>query len=533
MSERPWWQSAIVYQIYPRSFQDSDGDGIGDLKGILTRLDYLEWLGAGTVWLSPIYPSPMADFGYDVADYTGIHPMFGTLADFDRLVEELHGRGMRLILDFVPNHTSSEHPWFQEARANRNNPRRDWYYWRGPAPDGGPPNNWQSNAGGPAWTLDEATGQYYYHAFLPEQPDLNWRNPDVREAMYESLRFWLSRGVDGFRVDVIWHLMKDPDFRDNPPNPAYVEGRDPPFQQVQQLYNADHEDMQDVLAEMRRVLAEFDGNRLLIGEIYLPLERLVAYYGRDLSGAHLPFNFQLIGAAWHAPTLRHMIKEYEATLPFGGWPNWVLGNHDQPRIASRVGPGQARVAAMLLLTLRGTPTLYYGDELGMENVPIPPEREQDPFGKNMPGTGQGRDPERTPMQWDTSENAGFTTGEPWLPLAADWQVTNVATLRQDPASILNLVRALTALRRQEPALALGDYHTLAIESDVLVYAREAGSRRFVIALNLEAEPKAVLFKEGELRGRITLSTQMDRAGEAVDGELALRADEGVVIEVTG
>jgi alpha-glucosidase len=453
------------------------------------------------------------------------------VADFDRLVEAVHGRGMRLILDFVPNHTSSEHPWFREARSSRDNPKRDWYYWRDPAPDGGPPNNWLSNAGGPAWTFDEASGQYYYHAFLPEQPDLNWRNPEVRAAMHDVLRFWLRKGVDGFRVDVIWHLAKDPAFRDNPPNPAYREGVDAPFHRVQQLHSADHPDILGIVAGMRRVLEEFPNDRLLIGEIYLPIERLVAYYGRDLEGAHLPFNFQLIGADWHAGKLRQMIKEYEAALPFGGWPNWVLGNHDQPRIATRVGPAQARVAAMLLLTLRGTPTLYYGDELGMENVPVPPEREQDPFGKNMPGVGQGRDPERTPMRWDTSENAGFTTGEPWLPLGDDWQVTNVAVERQDPDSMLSLVKALLDLRRREPALQVGDFRTLAIEGDVLVYRRRGPERSLVVALNLEPEPKAALFTKDEVRGRIALSTHADRQGEAVGRELALRADEGVVIEL--
>jgi len=338
---------------------------------------------------------------------------------------------------------------------------------------------------------------------------------------------------------VIWHLMKDPEFRDNPPNPAYREGIDPPFQAVQQLHNADHPDIHEVVAGMRRVLEEFPGDRLLIGEIYLPVERLAAYYGRDLEGAHLPFNFQLISAAWHAPTLRRMIKEYEAALPFGGWPNWVLGNHDQPRIASRVGPAQARVAAMLLLTLRGTPTFYYGDEIGMENVPIPRDRERDPFGMNMPGTGQGRDPERTPMQWDgDSPNAGFAPqgAEPWLPLGDDWRTRNVAAQRADPASTLSLVQALLDLRRAEPALALGPYRTLSVEGDVLVYARgDGGPGTFVVALNLTPEPRVVVLAEGELPGdaRIVLSTRMDhRAGEPAlnqGGGLALRADEGVVI----
>lgn len=532
--EPAWWRKAVVYQVYPRSFMDGDGDGVGDLRGIISRLDHLERLGIDAVWISPIYPSPMADFGYDVADYCGIHPLFGTMADLDELLEALHARGIRLILDFVPNHSSSEHPWFEEARSSRESPRRDWYYWRDPAPGGGPPNNWMSNAGGPAWTLDEATGQYYYHAFLPRQPDLNWRNPAVRDAMHESLRFWLAKGVDGFRVDVIWHLMKDPDFRDNPPNPAYRPGVDPSFRMVEQLHNADHEDIHEVVAGMRRVLDEFPGDRLLVGEIYLPLERLMAYYGRDLAGAHLPFNFQLIAADWHAPTLRRMIEEYEAAIPAGGWPNWVLGNHDQPRIASRVGPAQARVAAMLLLTLRGTPTLYYGDELGLENVPIPPDRERDPFGMNMPGTGQGRDPERTPMPWDgTSPNAGFTAAgvEPWLPLNDDWRERNVAAQRTDPGSTLSLVEALLRLRRAEAALSSGDWRTLSVEAEVLVYRRSHGARAFAVALNLEPTPKAVAGGDA-LRGRIVLSTRPGREGEPVPaGEILLAADEGVVVEL--
>ena len=533
----PWWRDAVVYHVYPRSFQDSDGDGVGDLAGVLARLDHLVWLGVDAVWLSPIYPSPMADFGYDVSDYTGVHPLFGTLEDFDRLIAAAHGRGLKVILDFVPNHTSSEHPWFREARSSRDSPRRDWYLWRDPAPDGGPPNNWPSVAtGGSGWEFDAASGQYYYHAFLPEQPDLNWRNGAVRAAMADVLRFWLDRGVDGFRVDVIWHLMKDPELRDDPPNPDYREGVDPPFRRVLPLRSCDHPDVHAVVAEMRAVLAAYPGDRLLIGEIYLPLERLVAYYGgAELEGAHLPFNFQLISADWHARNLQRLIGEYEAALPFGGWPNWVLGNHDQPRIATRVGPGQARVAAMLLLTLRGTPTLYYGDELGLENVAIPPGRERDRFGLAMPGTGQGRDPERTPMPWrGDAPFAGFSTVEPWLPLNLDWATRNVAVQRDDPASTLNLVRALLRLRRGTPCLTAGAYRALAVGSDVLVYAREdeGGGGRAVVALNLEPVPKAVVFADDAgLDGRVLLSTHLDREGEPVGRELTLRADEGLVIAV--
>ena len=404
---RPWWEPGVIYQVYPRSFQDSNGDGIGDLAGIATRLEHLEWLGVDAIWISPIFRSPMADFGYDVADYRDIDPVFGTLADFDRLVEAAHARGIRVLLDFVPNHSSDQHPWFLESRSSRANPRRDWYLWADPAPGGGPPNNWLSVFGGPAWEWDEPTGQFYYHAFTKEQPDLNWRNPDVRAEMYDVLRFWLDRGVDGFRVDVMWHLVKDDQLRDNPPDPDWTPDRPGSSFRLQATYTTDRPETMDIVADMRAVLDEF-GDRVLIGEIYLPYERLVAYYGShpDRPGAHLPFNFRLLLVPWQAGEIMAAITAYEAVLPAHGWPNWVLGNHDQPRLASRVGRAQARVAAMLLLTLRGTPTLYYGDELGMEDVPIPPELEQDPA--RFDGPNGGRDPERTPMRWDGSPGAGFT-----------------------------------------------------------------------------------------------------------------------------
>ncbi|HEX8417803.1 MAG TPA: alpha-amylase family glycosyl hydrolase, partial [Methylobacterium sp.] len=468
MADTVWWKSGTVYQVYPRSFQDTNGDGIGDLRGITQRLDYLAWLGVDAVWISPFYPSPMADFGYDVADYCGVDPLFGTLADFDELVAEAHRRRLKVILDFVPNHSSIAHPWFQESRASRNNPRRDWYIWRDPAPDGGPPNNWVSNFGGPAWTRDEATGQYYYHAFLREQPDLNWRNPAVREAMHDALRFWLDRGVDGFRVDVIWHLIKDEGFRDNPGNPACLP-HEPEINRFEQVYSADRPEVLDVIAGMRRVLAPY-GERVLIGEIYLPIDRLVTYYGPDLSGADLPFNFQLLQTPWEAGAVGAIVEAYEAALPPGGWPNWVLGNHDRPRIAARVGEAQARIAAILLLTLRGTPTLYYGDEIGLAHVAIPPGRVQDPWERNEPG--HGRDPERTPMQWDGSANAGFTKARPWLPLSDDAGARNVDALRDASGSILTLYRHLLSLRREHQALSVGSYRPVPSgANDVLAYER--------------------------------------------------------------
>lgn len=526
MQDALWWQRGIVYQIYPRSFQDSNGDGVGDLEGIASRLDYLTWLGVDAIWISPIYPSPMADFGYDVADYCDVEPMFGTLDQFRALTRDAHARGLKIIMDFVPNHTSDQHAWFKESRASRDNPKRDWYIWRDPAPGGGPPNNWVSNFGGSAWTYDERTGQYYYHAFLREQPDLNWRNPHVQEAMHNVLRFWLDLGVDGFRVDVIWHLMKDPDLRDNPKNPAYVDGR-PENESLLQIYSTDQPDVHDIIAGMRRVLDAYP-ERVLIGEVYLPIERLVAYYGHDLSGAHLPFNFQLLQASWHASRIAELIDEYERSIPEGGWPNWVLGNHDQPRVASRLGQAQARVAAMMLLTLRGTPTLYYGDEIGVGRVEIPPEAVQDPWEKNEPGLGIGRDPQRTPMQWDASANAGFTTGKPWLPLTRDHQTRNVAMQREAPDSMLSLTRALISLRRASAALSLGSFRLLNARNDVLAYERRSGRERYIVVLNLGSREETFDMPEN-VTGEIVLSTRNGGVDQDVGGEIRLRADEGLVI----
>jgi alpha-glucosidase len=527
--QHEWWQHGVIYQIYPRSFQDSNGDGVGDLPGILSRLDYLQSLGVDAIWLSPIYPSPMTDFGYDISDYTGIDPLFGTLADFDRLVAQAHRRQVKVVLDFVPNHTSDEHPWFRESRSSRDNPKRDWYIWRDPAPNGGPPNNWLSNFGGNAWELDERTDQYYYHAFLKQQPDLNWRNPQVQEAMLGVLRFWLDRGVDGFRVDVIWHIVKDDEFRNNDPNPGY-QPHHPPHHQLLATYNTDRPEVHDIIERMRNVLDEY-GERMMVGEIYLPVERLVTYYGAHGSGVHLPFNFQLIELPWHARAVADAIDRYEALLPSYGWPNWVLGNHDNPRIASRIGAAQARVAAMLLLTLRGTPTLYYGDEIGMHNVPIPPERVQDPFEKNVPGLGLGRDPSRTPMQWAPTENAGFTRDQPWLPIAQDFMTRNVEMQSADSKSMLALYRRLIELRRREAALSIGQFIPVPASGDLLSYCRHFDSaRRFLIILNLgnTAATFAAAFPQP---GVIALSTHLDREGERLDGQIALRADEGLIIEL--
>src|SRR6266542_3216675 len=478
-ANRPeWWRTTTIYQIYPRSFQDSNGDGIGDLHGILRRLDCLVEVGIGTIWLSPIFRSPMADFGYDLSDHTDIEPLFGTLGDFDELLHAVHRRGLKLLLDLVPNHTSDLHPWFLESRSSRHNPKRDWYLWRDPGPNGGPPNNWLSEFGGSAWTFDRRTGQHYGHAFLAQQPDLNWRNAQVRGAVHDVMRFWLARGVDGFRVDAVGHLVKDEQFRDNPVNPEFRQ-HDPPSKRLLRLYNADLPQVHEMIAGLRSV-----------------------------------------------------VDEYEAALPPGGWPNWVLGNHDKPRIAGRVGIDQARVAAMLLLTLRGTPTLYYGDEIAMPQVAIPAERVQDPFEKNVPGRGHGRDGARTPMQWDATPHAGFSEVEPWLPLADDFHSVNVANQRDDATSIYHLYRRLIATREARLSLQVGAYQSVVAGGDLLLFVRAHPRERTLIALNLGEEAAAVEFRTGRLAGRVLVSALGDRDGEAVERSIDLRGNEGLLIELS-
>jgi alpha-glucosidase len=509
---------------------DANGDGVGDLRGIISRLSYLKWLGVDAAWVSPFYPSPMADFGYDVSDYTGVDPLFGTLSDFDALVAEAHRHDIKVILDYVPNHTSSEHPWFVESRSSRGNPKRDWYIWREPSPDGGPPNNWRSVFGGGAWEWDENTGQYYLHMFDVKQPDLNWRNPEVREAMYGAMRFWLDRGVDGFRLDAFNFLIKDDHFRDNPDNPDWQEG-DPPWTRQRRIYSEDRPEMLGILREMRALTDPYDGDRVLIGEIYLPLERVVSYYGPELDGVHLPFNFGLVElVTWEARAVGRLIEEYEAALPEGAWPNWVLGNHDGPRIVGRVGEDRARLVQMLLLTLRGTPTLYYGDEIGMHDVEVPPELIRDPQGVRSPG--YGRDPYRTPMQWDASPNAGFTTATPWLPVADEYTTTNVEAQRDDPASMLSLVRRLLRLRKNLPALTLGGYHPLESGNDqVIAYLREDEESRVLVALNFGADSLNLELPLDGAGGEILCSTFPDRTGPLDPRRLELGPYEGVIMSL--
>jgi alpha-glucosidase len=514
-----WWQAGVVYQVYPRSFQDSTGDGVGDLQGIRSRLDHLDELGVDAVWISPIYPSPMADGGYDISDHCDIDPLFGTLDDLDALLDAAHNRGLKLLLDLVPGHTSDQHPWFVASRSSRDDPKRDWYVWRDPAPDGGPPNNWVSEFGGPAWTFDELTGQYYLHLYLRAQPALNWRNPGVRRAMFDVMRFWLDRGVDGFRVDAVEHLVVDGGFRDNPPDPTATPQMGP-ARQVVRRYTTHQPEVLDIAREMRALTADYESDRVLIGEAYGTPEQVMTYYGEHGDGFQLPFNFQLIGAHWEPRALAAMVDAYEAALPEGGWPNWVLGNHDRSRIASRVGPAQARVAAMLLLTLRGTPTLYQGDELGMIDVGIPSDAVQDPWEKQVPGLGLGRDPVRTPIPWDDSAGAGFTTTTPWLPLGTN--TASAAAQAADPTSMLTLHQRLLDLRRREPALSIGDYRTVSADDAVYVYERHHEGRSLVIALNLTGGDEPL-----RIAGEVLVTTHLDDPPAGL-----LRAHEGRIIRTT-
>jgi alpha-glucosidase len=524
-----WWQQGVIYQIYPRSFQDTNGDGIGDLKGIISKLDYLAWLGIDVIWISPIYPSPMKDFGYDISDYTGVHPLFGTMQDFDELIARTHALGMKLILDLVPNHTSSEHPWFVESRQSRDNPKRDWYIWKDPREDGSVPNNWLSVFGGDAWEWDEQTGQYYYHAFLKEQPDLNWRNPEVQEAMFNVMRFWLQKGVDGFRVDVMWHMIKDSQLRDNPLNPDYTDLQ-ADYNRLLPVYSTDQPEVHEIVRKMR-TLADSYGEKVIIGEIYLPIEKLVVYYGIDNLGAHLPFNFQLLALPWDASKIASAVDVYEAALPTNGWPNWVLGNHDQQRIASRVGLSQARVAAMLLLTLRGTPTIYYGEEIGMKDVPIQEDQIQDPQGLNMPGKFLSRDPERTPLPWNASEYGGFSKVKSWLPLARDYKRKNVQQQQDDPFSMLWFYKRLIGIRKKEPALSIGRYRPVFSNHQLIAYTREWNNDKFLVVLNLTHGVAYFTPPHENLTGTVIAATHSELEGTPFRGTFGLGGDEGILVKL--
>ncbi len=531
-----WYRQAVLYHLYPLSFADSDGDGYGDIPGIIRHLDYLndgtaESLGITALWLSPIYASPMADFGYDVSDYERINPLFGTMGDFDHLLAEAHDRGMKVMMDFVPNHTSTEHEWFKSSRASRESDRRDWYLWADPAPDGGPPNNWLSHFGGPAWTLDRSTKQYYLHSFLPEQPDLNWRNPEVRAAILEVLRFWIKRGVDGFRTDAVMALLKDAQLRDNPPNPAYVEGTSDPAEEFLQVYSAVEDEVAEIIGSLCNVLAEGGDDKLLVTEAYLDIPGMSALYRAcEEHPVHAPFNFNLMTLPWGAAAFRSFIDEYEASLRPQDWPNYVLGNHDHKRLASRLGPLQARLVAMLQLTLRGLPVVYYGDELGLPDAKVTADQVRDPWETRVPGRGFGRDPERSPLPWSPEAGYGFTTGRPWLPFVERAAALSVAAQERQPDSMLQLYRHLIHLRQTMPALRDGDYRSLdARNPDVFAFMRETVAHRVCVVLNFSDQPQTATL--GAVGAWIAGTVSVDGDGEVhTGGTVKLLGYEGRVYE---
>jgi alpha-glucosidase len=516
----PWWKHAVIYEIYPRSFQDSNGDGTGDLNGITRRLDYLQSLGVDALWLSPVYPSPQIDFGYDISDYENIDPRYGTLADFDKLVAEAKKRNIRIVMDMVLNHTSDQHKWFQESRSSRTNPRQDWYVWRdgkaGDTTGTNPPNNWLSMFGHSSWQYDATRGQYYYHQFYKQQPDLNWRNPDVEKAMFASMRFWLDRGVAGFRLDAINYLFEDPNIPDAKPTGGTNEFGDP------KQSNAPYYDMpeeHDVARRMRIMTDSYPGARVLIGEVYLddPAALDVWYGGARHDELQLPMDMAVgFAKKFDAPTLRRALVDASTKID-GNQPLFVFDNHDNHRSWDRLGDGVhnaaiARVIAAILLTTRATALLYYGQEIGMvTSTPTRKEDVQDPIGITGWPQEKGRDGERTPMQWNSSKNSGFTTSaKPWLPVPASASTVNVAVEEKDPTSLLNWYKKLIAMRRTNPALHDGAFRMLdAGNTTVLSYLREgaAGSPALLVMMNVSAEPqKAVVDASARAKALHTLLT---------------------------
>ena len=540
-----WSDVNAIYQIYPRSFQDSNGDGVGDLRGVIERLPYIKGesdsLGIDAIWFSPFFPSPMADFGYDVSDYCDIDPLFGTLDDFKELVVKAHQRGIKVMIDFVPNHSSNEHPWFLASKSSRDDPKRDYYTWANPKPDGSPPNNWLSIFGGSAWELDETTGQYYLHTFLKEQPDLNWENPTVRNEMQAAVRFWLELGVDGIRADAVRWISKDEHYRDDPKNNAYGQGSTQlngggggdEFGKLLHVHSRFGPHLFEYLREMTDVVAEFE-NRIMIFEdypddIFTTRDQYLGFYGVNPK-VSMPFNFEGIGKPFDAENYRRFITEFQGMLdPSEHTPVYCFGNHDQHRLATRVGDEQARVVAVMQLALPGLPVVYYGDELGMTNGAIAPNEAQDPVELSKPGLHQGRDPERTPMQWDSSSGAGFSTVRPWLPIATSASTRNVVRELQEQDSNLNLYRTLLALRTRHAIFREGDYETFGeADPNIYVFSRRLGDQHVFVVLNMTRKRRKFTLPHG---GRILCVSRPTRQTKiAKDGTMKLRSYEAIIVE---
>jgi glycosidase len=528
-----WWREAVFYQIYPLSFADANGDGFGDIDGIISRLDYLSsTLGVDAIWVSPFFKSPMKDWGYDISDHTAVDPLFGDVGSAEALIEEAHKRGLRVIFDYIMNHTSDQHPWFLDSRSSRDSAKRDWYVWEDPKDNGMPPNNWVSVFSGPAWSLDEATGQYYRHTYLSHQPDLNWRNPELVEAMLGVARFWLDRGVDGFRVDAAHQMMKDPLNRDNPPTPPdYVR----PWKDMGEyddfihLYELGHPDGHPAHRELRSVLDEYPHHPVSVGEIHIfDLPEWASYYGEDLDQLHMPFNFHLMATQWDPVRIRATVESVLWNVPIGAWTNWTLGNHDEIRLETRIGSIQSRLAAMLLLTLRGTPFLYYGDEIGMPDGDIPAESRRDPWGIKVDFLS--RDGARTPMRWDQTADGGFSitreADPPWLPVGGDVSSVNVVSQLDDPESILNLYRRLLEFRKNSVALRRGSFLAHPVSNEqVFAYRRESDEETITVILNFSAEMQSVPIRAGTVVVSTFDSARDDHFRKTVE----LAAGEGIIV----
>jgi len=525
-----WWRDGVVYQIYPRSFADSNGDGIGDLPGITGKLDYLADLGIDAIWLSPINPSPDVDFGYDVSDYKAIDPKYGTMDDFYNLTEQAHQRKIRVILDLVLNHTSDQHPWFVESRSSRDNPRRDWYLWRdNPSSKSLPPNNWQSVFGGKGWEYDEKTGQYYYHMFDKQQPDLNWRNPAVREEMMSVFRFWVEQGVDGFRLDVFNEYFKDAQFRDNPKKWGIQ-----PFDQQKHLYDTDQPEMMGVVSEIRQILDEYP-ERYAVGETFMADAKKAAKYSGE-GKLHATFDFSFMHNPWNPERFLKSILETEKLFTEKSWPNYVMNNHDNPRSATRYktpdNDERLKVAAGMLLTLRGTPFLYAGEEIGMRDTSVSRGEIQDPIGLHYWPMHKGRDGCRSPMQWSTKSQAGFTQGKPWLKVHPNYLKRNVTLQKADPKSLFNFYRAILHLRKSNSALRQGMFIPLTYHpKQVLGYLRQDSDQTVLVALNFgwRKVKLASGLKLGDTKWELLLSNKRQTTPQVVNGWLQLQGDEVCIL----
>ncbi|NMC28992.1 MAG: alpha-glucosidase [Pelolinea sp.] len=523
-----WWRDGVIYQIYPRSFMDSNADGIGDLPGIIHQLDYVQSLGVDAIWLSPIYPSPDVDFGYDVSDYCAIDPKFGNMQDFEELLDQAHKRNLRLILDLVLNHTSDQHPWFQESRKSKDNPYRDYYIWKDPKQDGSFPNNWLAIVGGSCWQLDPQTGQYYFHHYFKEQPDLNWRNPAVRKEMLNVFKFWLDKGVDGFRLDVFSAYFKDANFTDNPKKWFGIR----PYDRLEHIYDTDRPEMFPLLKEIRALLDRYP-QRYAVGETYLPtIEKAAQYCGDDL--LHAAFSFEFLECRWRAKSFLKIIKRWEKATAGKCWPNYVLNNHDVIRSASRYGRGEnddrLKVALVMLLTLRGTPFLYDGEEIGLRDIKLKKSEILDPVGHHYWPLYKGRDGCRAPMQWDDSLNAGFSTARPWLPVNPDYGVRNVQAQEKDDRSLLSLYKKMLRIRKEHIALMRGDFEVgTKYPANTLVYFRCTADEQIMVALNFGSRRKQIDLNALCADGcELLLSSHPLTETRLMDGKYLLQGNEAAI-----